>query len=70
MTLTNRINSVKSEIELTQTKLQQIAQMQDQMIAKHNKLVGKLEALTELADEQAENAQPTEAQADEKDNNN
>lgn len=69
MTLTERIDFVESEIELIQTKLQKLAQMQDQMIAEHNKLVGKLEALTELADEQAEKAQPTEGQADEKDNN-
>lgn len=70
MTLTERIDSVESEIELIQTKLQKLAQMQDQMIAEHNKLVGKLEALNEIADEQAKNAQETEEQADEKDNNN
>lgn len=70
MTLTERIDSVNAQINATKAKLQQLADMQDQMIAEHNKLVGKLEALTELADEQAENAQPTEGQADEKDNNN
>ena len=43
MTLTERIDSVESEIELIQTKLQKLAQMQDQMIAEHNKLVGKLD---------------------------
>lgn len=70
MTLTERIDSVNAQINVTKAKLQQLADMQDQMIAEHNKLVGKLEALTELADEQAEKAQPTEGQADEKDNNN
>lgn len=70
MTLTERIDSVNVQINAAKTKLQQLADMQDQMIAEHNKLVGKLEALTELADEQAEKAQPTEGQADEKDNNN
>nr|DAP20125.1 MAG TPA: Putative transcription factor-coil, transcription.03A [Caudoviricetes sp.] len=70
MTLTERIDSVNAQINATKAKLQQLADMQDQMIAEHNKLVGKLEALTELADEQAEKAQPTEGQADEKDNNN
>lgn len=70
MTLTERIDSVNAQINAAKTKLQQLADMQDQMIAEHNKLVGKLEALTELADEQAEKAQPTEGQADEKDNNN
>lgn len=70
MTLTERIDSVNAQINAAKAKLQQLADMQDQMIAEHNKLVGKLEALTELADEQAEKAQPTEGQADEKDNNN
>ena len=70
MTLTERIDSVNAQINATKAKLQQLADMQDQMIAEHNKLVGKLEALTELADEQAEKAQPTEGQADEKDSNN
>lgn len=70
MTLTERIDSVNAQINAAKAKLQQLADMQDQMIAEHNKLVGKLEALTELADEQAEKAQPAEGQADEKDNNN
>jgi uncharacterized coiled-coil DUF342 family protein len=70
MTLEEKISSVKAEIDETVSKIQQLAQIQDQLISQQNKLVGKLEALTELADEQAEKAQPTEGQADEKDNNN
>ena len=54
MTLEEKISSVKVEIDETVSKIQQLAQMQDQLISQQNKLVGKLEAYEELLKESAE----------------
>lgn len=54
MTLEKKISSVKAEIDETVSKIQQLAQMQDQLISQQNKLVGKLEAYEELLKESAE----------------
>jgi small-conductance mechanosensitive channel len=54
MTLEKKISSVKVEIDETVSKIQQLAQMQDQLISQQNKLVGKLEAYEELLKESAE----------------
>lgn len=54
MTLEEKISSVKAEIDETVSKIQQLAQMQDQLISQQNKLVGKLEAYEELLKESAE----------------
>lgn len=54
MTLEEKIVSVKVEIDETVSKIQQLAQMQDQLISQQNKLVGKLEAYEELLKESAE----------------
>lgn len=54
MTLKKKISSVKVEIDETVSKIQQLAQMQDQLISQQNKLVGKLEAYEELLKESAE----------------
>lgn len=54
MTLEKKISSVKAEIDETVSKIQQLAQMQDQLIPQQNKLVGKLEAYEELLKESAE----------------
>lgn len=54
MTLEEKISSVRAEIDETVSKIQQLAQMQDQMISQQNKLVGKLEAYEELLKESAE----------------
>ena len=54
MTLEEKISSVKAEMDETVSKIQQLAQMQDQLISQQNKLVGKLEAYEELLKESAE----------------
>lgn len=54
MTLEEKISSVRAEIDETVSKIQQLAQMQDQLISQQNKLVGKLEAYEELLKESAE----------------
>lgn len=54
MTLEEKISSVKVEIDETVSKIQQLAQMQDQLISQQNKLVGKLEAYEEILKESAE----------------
>jgi len=54
MTLEEKISSVKAEIDETVSKIQQLAQMQDQLISQQNKLVGKLEAYEELLKESTE----------------
>lgn len=54
MTLEEKISSVKVEIDETVSKIQQLAQMQDQLISQQNKLVGKIEAYEELLKESAE----------------
>lgn len=54
MTLEEKISSVKAEIDETVSKIQQLAQMQDQLISRQNKLVGKLEAYEELLKESTE----------------
>lgn len=54
MTLEKKISSVKVEIDETVSKIQQLAQMQDQLISQQNKLVGKLEAYEELLKESTE----------------
>ena len=51
MTLEEKISSVRAEIDETVSKIQQLAQMQDQLISQQNKLVGKLEAYEELLKE-------------------
>ena len=68
----------QSELDETIEKLQQLAQITDQLIAQQNKLVGKLEAYDELLKEQTEGEEPSseeeisdkELSEDEKDNNN
>lgn len=76
------INELKqknqSELDATVKKLQQLAQITDQLIAQQNKLVGKLEAYDELLKEQTEGEEPSseeeisdkELSEDEKDDNN
>lgn len=54
MTLEEKISSVRAEIDETVSKIQQLAQMQDQLISQQNKLVGKLEAYEELLKESIE----------------
>ena len=54
MTLEEKISSVRAEIDEIVSKIQQLAQMQDQLISQQNKLVGKLEAYEELLKESAE----------------
>lgn len=54
MTLEEKISSVRAEIDETVSKIQQLAQMQDQLFSQQNKLVGKLEAYEELLKESAE----------------
>lgn len=54
MTLEEKMSSVRAEIDETVLKIQQLAQMQDQLISQQNKLVGKLEAYEELLKESAE----------------
>ena len=54
MTLEEKISSVKAEMDETVSKIQQLAQMQDQLISQQNKLVGKLEAYEELLKESTE----------------
>lgn len=54
MTLEEKISSVRAEIDETVSKIQQLAQMQDQLISQQNKLVGKLEAYEELLKESTE----------------
>lgn len=54
MTLEKKISSVKAEIDETVSKIQQLAQRQDQLISQQNKLVGKLEAYEELLKESTE----------------
>lgn len=54
MALEKKISSVKVEIDETVSKIQQLAQMQDQLISQQNKLIGKLEAYEELLKESAE----------------
>ena len=76
------INELKqktqSELDATVKKLQQLAQITDQLIAQQNKLVGKLEAFDELLKEETESEEPSseeeisdkELSEDEKNNNN
>ena len=76
------INELKqktqSELDTTIAKLQQLAQITDQLIARQNKLVGKLEAYDELLKEETEGEEPSseeeisdkELSEDEKNNNN
>jgi uncharacterized coiled-coil DUF342 family protein len=54
MALEEKISSVRAEIDETVSKIQQLAQMQDQLFSQQNKLVGKLEAYEELLKESAE----------------
>lgn len=76
------INELKqktqSELDATVKKLQQLAQITDQLIAQQNKLIGKFEAYDELLKEGTENKEPSseeeisdkELSEDEKNNNN
>lgn len=54
MTIDEKIKNVQSELNSNALKLQQLAQMQDQLISQQNKLVGKLEAYEELLKESTE----------------
>lgn len=54
MTINEKIKNVKNELELENKKIQQLAQMRDQAIARQNMLVGKLEAYNELLVEEGE----------------
>lgn len=57
------INELKqktqSELDETIVKLQQLAQITDQLIARQNKLAGKLEAYDELLKEENEGKEPS-----------
>ena len=57
------INELKqktqSELDATVKKLQQLAQITDQLIAQQNKLVGKLEAYDELLKDENEGKEPS-----------
>lgn len=64
MTLEEKISSVRAEIDETVSKIQQLAQMQDQLISQQNKLVGKLEAYEELLKESTEANARESARAD------
>ena len=70
--------NAQSELDTTIAKLQQLAQITDQLIAQQNKLIGKLEAYDELLKEETEGEEPSseeeisdkELSEDEKDDNN
>lgn len=76
------INELKqktqSELDETIEKLQQLAQITDQLIAQQNKLIGKLEAYDELLKNEDEGKEPSseeetndkELSENEKNNNN
>ena len=49
----------RSELDATVGKLQQLAQITDQLIAQQNKLVGKLEAYDELLKAENEGEEPS-----------
>lgn len=49
----------RSELDATVEKLQQLAQITDQLIAQQNKLVGKLEAYDELLKAENEGEEPS-----------
>ena len=49
----------RSELDATVGKLQQLAQITDQLIAQQNKLVGKLEAYDELLKDENEGKEPS-----------
>lgn len=63
MTITEKIQSTEARIGSVESKLRQLAQMQDQLIAEHNKLIGKLEAYEEL-EKEAEKTEVPEIEAD------
>lgn len=63
MTITEKIQSTEAHIGSVESKLRQLAQMQDQLIAEHNKLIGKLEAYKEL-EKEAEETEAPEIEAD------
>lgn len=69
MTIDEKIKNAQSELNSNALKLQQLAQMQDQLISRQNKLVGKLEAYEELAKESAE-ADTSEEKVNEENSNN
>lgn len=54
MTIDERIKTTRAEINSIEAKLRQLAQMQDQLIAEHNKNIGRLEAYEELLRKDAE----------------
>ena len=68
----------RAELDATVEKLQQLAQITDQLIAQQNKLVGKLEAYDELLKDENEGNEPSseeetndkELSENEKNNNN
>lgn len=68
----------RAELDATVEKLQQLAQITDQLISQQNKLVGKLEAYDELLKAENEGEEPSseeeisdkELSEDEKNNNN
>lgn len=66
MTIDERIETTQADINSIESKLQQLAQMQDQLIAEHNKNIGKLEAYRELLKEST-NTDTSEEDASEKD---
>lgn len=49
----------RAELDATVEKLQQLAQITDQLIAQQNKLVGKLEAYDELLKAENEGEEPS-----------
>nr|DAE49396.1 MAG TPA: hypothetical protein [Caudoviricetes sp.] len=63
MTIAKKIQSTEARIGSVKSKLGQLAQMQDQLIAEHNKLIGKLEAYKEL-EKEAEKTEVPEIEAD------
>lgn len=54
MTIDERIKTTRAEINSIETKLRQLAQMQDQLIAEHNKNIGRIEAYEELLKKEVE----------------
>ena len=69
MTIDEKIKNAQSELNSNALKLQQLAQMQDQLISQQNKLVGKLEAYEELLKESTESDASEEKANGENSNN-
>lgn len=78
MNISELKRKTRAELDATVEKLQQLAQITDQLITQQNKLVGKLEAYDELLKEETESEEPSseeeisdkELSEDEKNNNN